>query len=155
MSLSDDEIGNTAEFYSTMLNALPEIYWHKRERYAECRTREELDLLLRYGHAIPVRRGLTEAHAGLHFPGWSWNQLIRVLKAAGILVQRGGSPPCVDPGVREFYFDSEEGWLVDWLDEHVTVGLAHPGTTTPAPTGRHRNIYNLATCEMLEEPLEG
>src|SRR5690606_16223131 len=53
------------------------------QEYKEVRTREQLTRLLGHWHFIPMGRGFTQAHVAENYPGWTWNQLVRVLTAAG------------------------------------------------------------------------
>ena len=85
-------------------------------QFKQRRTREELNALLHYGHIIPVSKGWTRAYVNEHFPGWTWNELVRIVRVAGILVSKGGSPPRCDERVQELHFDSENAWLVEWTD---------------------------------------
>jgi len=94
-----------------------------RADFREHRTREQLNDLLRHGHVIPVSRGWTFDHVQANFPGWTWNQLIDIIRAAGILVSRGGSPPACHDQVAAFHFSSDTEFLVEWIDEQ--------GATTP------------------------
>lgn len=101
------------------------------QSYREVRTREQLNKLLHYGHIIPISRGLTTKYVGEHYPGWTWNALIRVLSAADVYVGQGGAPPHCDDRVVRVHFDSHETWRVEWADGRVTEGAAAPGTTWP------------------------
>jgi hypothetical protein len=80
------------------------------------RTREELNQLLRYGHVIPVSKGLTAKYVAEHYPGWTWNSLVEVFKAAGIFEGRGGSPPKCDDRVATLHFNSKSSLAVEWSD---------------------------------------
>ncbi len=44
-------------------------------RYTVARNRADLSALLRYGHFIPIGRGLTSKYVDDHFPGWTWDSL--------------------------------------------------------------------------------
>ncbi|ACZ30635.1 hypothetical protein Xcel_1610 [Xylanimonas cellulosilytica DSM 15894] len=89
--------------------------------YAEHRSRHDLDRLLRHGHVIPVRRGVTAAYVAKHFPGWTWNELMGVWHAAGVVVSQGGSPPRCDDNVVAIHFDGPDSFLVEWTDGTVTA----------------------------------
>lgn len=90
--------------------------------YAEHRSGEEMQRLLHHGHWIPVLRGYTYAYIEEHFPGWSWNPLLSVCKAAGIVVKTGGGGPLsCDPRVRTFHFTDDRRFAVEWDDGAVTV----------------------------------
>jgi hypothetical protein len=117
----------------SFLDELPDLYHEDRDDYAEHRTREEIDALLRYGHHIPVGRGWTREYVDEHFPGWTWNQLLRVLRAADVLADRPFGGVACRTEVTEMYFDSETGWLVVHEDGTMTCGLSAPGATRPAP----------------------
>jgi len=83
-------------------------------RFRHHRTRAELNSLLHYGHIIPVSKGWTKNYVDTHYPGWSWNALMNVFQAAGIVVNRGGAPPKCDDRVEMLHFSSETDFLVDW-----------------------------------------
>lgn len=101
------------------------------QKYRENRTRAEIDRLLHYGHAIPISHGFTAEYVSGNYPGWSWNQLISALTAAGVLVRRGGSPSACHPEVVRVQFDSEWSWRVEWTDGCVTCAPDSAGTTRP------------------------
>lgn len=92
--------------------------WHE---YAEHRSRDELNRLLHYGHIIPVSRGYTQAYVAEHFPGWSWNGLMAVWRAADIVVNRGGSPPKCKDNVVAIHFSGPSSFAVEWIDGTVTT----------------------------------
>jgi hypothetical protein len=102
--------------------------------FRQRRTRYELNALLHYGHVIPVSRALTDAYVREHHPGWTWNALMAVFNSAGIVINRGGSPPCCDPHVEVFHFDHKDSWLVEWTDGSQTErrgpadGVIHDST---------------------------
>lgn len=151
MPMSDDEIRKRyAAMFVAELSFMADAYWEEREKYAVRRTREQLDALLHYGHVIPLSRGFTDRYVTKNYPGWTWNQLVRVLTAAGVFVNRGGSPPICDAGVREVYFDSERGWLVAWANGRLTAGVAPPGSSEPQPSGNPLPAIDLETGEQLE-----
>jgi hypothetical protein len=61
-----------------------------------------------------------------HFPGWSWNELLAVCKAAGIVAGSGtGAPLRCDPRVRVFHFTDARKFAVEWNDGTVTVRDPH------------------------------
>lgn len=84
--------------------------------FREHRTRDELNSLLHYGHIIPGSKGWTSAYVEAHYPGWTWNELVKVFVAAGILVNRGGSPPKCDDRVVVFHFSGPTEFHVEWAD---------------------------------------
>ena len=90
--------------------------------YAEHRTGVEVGQLLHYGHIIPVSRGLTEGYVAEHFPGWTWNNLMAVWEAAGIVVPSasGGLPSC-DHRVKLIHFTGADAFAVEWVDGSVTT----------------------------------
>jgi hypothetical protein len=61
-----------------------------------------------------------------HFPGWSWNSLLEVCRAAGIVDPNsgGGSPLRCLPQVKAFHFTSAETFAVEWLDGSITSSPA-------------------------------
>jgi hypothetical protein len=146
MSTSNDDVRQqfdliVADFTPTQADAQDEAqsldadrFWRGREGYRNRRTRHDLNALLHYGHAIPVRHGWTRDYIEEHFPGWNWNDLLQVFRAAGIVVY-GGRELTVDEHVVEFYFDSITSWLVRWDDGHMTCGPSAPGSTVTPPKG--------------------
>ena len=94
---------------------------HALANAAVARTRADINRLLHYGHPVPVSRGLTAEYVDTHFPGWAWNRLLEVLKAAGIVVKsKAGTLHC-DPGVGAVHLDNFERWVVQWEDGRVTT----------------------------------
>lgn len=90
------------------------------EEFAEHRSADELARFLHHIHWIPQSRGLTDAFVDEHFPGRTWQGLVMVLKAAGIFVGRGGSPPRLMPTVTMLHFSDATRWAVEWSDGVVT-----------------------------------
>jgi len=87
------------------------------QQFAEHRTGREVHDLLQYGHIIPVRRGVTTAYVEQHFPGWTWNELMDIWRAAGIVhPSRHGGPPGADSRVRMIHFSSPTAFAVEWAD---------------------------------------
>ena len=84
--------------------------------FAEHRTREEISKLLHHGHIIPIGKGITAAYVDRHFPGWTWNGLMAVWRAAGIVVVTPGGIPDCDPRVRRVHFTDAEHVLVEWAE---------------------------------------
>lgn len=122
------------------------------QQYREVRTREQLNKLLHYGHIIPISRGLTNKYVDGHYPGWTWNALIRVLSAADVYVGRGGTPPRCDDRVVRVHFDSHEAWCVEWEDGRTTEGPAAPGTTRPdVDRGRDLRVLDLPIGVRVED----
>jgi hypothetical protein len=90
--------------------------------YGEHRTGIEVDRLLHYGHIIPVSHGYTTEYVAEHFPGWTWNQLMAIWRAAGVVVRSGvGGPPSCDRRVKAIHFDGPDSFAIEWLDGTVTV----------------------------------
>lgn len=91
--------------------------------YAEHRTGAAMQRLLHHGHWIPVLRGYTAAYVAKHFPGWSWNGLLAVCRAADIIDPRsgGGGPLRCNPRVRAVHFTNERAFAVEWNDGTVSV----------------------------------
>jgi hypothetical protein len=96
------------------------------EEFAEHRSADELARFLHHIHWIPQSRGITDAFVDKHFPGRTWQGLVLVLKAAGIFVGRGGSPPRLMPTVAMLHFTDATQWAVEWEDGDVTASQA-PG----------------------------
>ncbi len=126
-------------------------YWALRDRYAQHRTSDEVRRLLNYGHAIPIGHGKTKRFVDENYPGWTWNQLVEVLKAAGVFVPRGGGTPTCDPNLAEIYFDSDRGWLVHRTNGRAIAGPAEPGSTRPRPAGVELPVLDLSTGMQLED----
>jgi hypothetical protein len=89
-------------------------------------TGDECKAILRHGHIIPMSRGCTKAYRAEHCPGWSWNELVEVFKAAGIFVRQGASLPTCDDRVAAIYFSSPTDFSVEWVD-----GARHEDDATP------------------------
>jgi hypothetical protein len=93
-------------------------YW---QEYAEHRTGIEVHKLLHYAHFIPVGNGRTQAYVAEHFPGWTWNELMAVWQAAGIVrTSPAGGPPACHERVKAIHFNGPTSFAVEWLDGHVT-----------------------------------
>jgi hypothetical protein len=98
--------------------------WQESIANSQCamaRTRADLNALLHYGHFIPIKRGLTTRYVNEHFPGWTWDDLIDVLRAADVLMVNGVGTPHCDPGVGAIHFDDIDSWLVEWEDGRITA----------------------------------
>ena len=86
-------------------------------RFREHRTRAELNSLLRYGHIIPVSKGWTRAYVDARYPRWSWNALMTIFQAAGIVVPSAcGGPPKCDDRVVMLHFSTTGDFFVEWID---------------------------------------
>ncbi len=94
--------------------------------FKHLRRQHEMSNLLHHGHIIPVRRGYHRAHVDRHFPGWTWNALLAILKQAGVMQGPGGGPLECNPDVRIVFFTDTETWAIEWVDGAVTRS---PGTT--------------------------
>ena len=95
------------------------IHWHE---YGEHRTGLQMDRLLHHGHVIPVTRGFTRDHVDQHFPGWTWNDLLEVCRAADLLApdRPRGAPFACREQVKAVHFNSPRSLAVEWLDGTVT-----------------------------------
>lgn len=93
------------------------------EQFAEHRSANELARLLHHIHWVPQSRGLTDAFVDEHYPRRTWQGLVLVLTAAGIMVGRGGSPPSLMPTVAVMHFTDATKWAVEWEDGIVTSSL--------------------------------
>ncbi|WP_374928159.1 hypothetical protein [Kytococcus sedentarius] len=82
--------------------------------FTEHRTAQEISALLHHGHIIPVRLGITQEYVRQHFPGWTWNELMAVWRAAGIVIRTPGGIPDCDPRVRAVHFTDAERVHVEW-----------------------------------------
>ena len=89
--------------------------------FREHRSLEECNALLHYGHIIPVSRGYTRKFVTENYPGWTWNELMQVFRSAGILINRGGSPPACDHRVITFHFSSPSEFYVEWINAGVAA----------------------------------
>jgi hypothetical protein len=89
--------------------------------FREHLTLDQCNKLLHYSHVIPITKGFTAAYVADHFPGWTWNELVKVFVAAGIFVNRGGAPATCDKRVVSFHFSSPTEFHVEW------VGGTEPG----------------------------
>lgn len=116
---SDAEVFST-QLSSTVTDEQPLTDHPDYSSFLEHRTGEQLNELLHFGHVIPVSKGYTRRYVQTHYPGWTWNSLIAVLKAADVFVGRGGSPPRCDDQVRAVHFDSATSFAVEWLDRAPT-----------------------------------
>ena len=93
-------------------------------RFREHRTLEECKSLLRFGHISPVSRGFTQRFVAENYPGWTWNELVQVFTAAGILTTRGGAPLTCDDRVVTFHFSSPSEFYVEWINDTEPQGVA-------------------------------
>ncbi|WP_146082397.1 MULTISPECIES: hypothetical protein [unclassified Rathayibacter] len=93
------------------------------EEFADHRAAGELARFLHHLHWIPQSRGITDAFVDEHYPGRTWQGLVLVLTAAGILVSRGESPPSLMPTVAMLHFTDAARWAVVWGDGVVTASL--------------------------------
>ena len=106
-------------------------------QFREHRTREELNALLHYGHIIPVSKGWTREYVDTNYPGLTWNALLAIFQAAGIVLPSGcGGPPKCDDRVVLLHFSSREEFRVEWIDgtEPEDVAVKHP--TNDRKTGQ-------------------
>lgn len=91
------------------------------QKYAEFRTREELAQLFTFGHPTPMGRGITRSYLQEHYDGWTWNELMEVWRAAGVVSGAlGGMPTCTD-GVVAIHFNNPDDLMVEWADGSTTV----------------------------------
>jgi len=81
--------------------------------YTEHRTRGQLDELLRHGHFIAVGKGHTAAYVEQHYPGWTWNELIRILTIGGVIRRDGDRMSCA-PKVRGLNFGGGSRFALEW-----------------------------------------
>jgi hypothetical protein len=115
------------------------------QNYREDRTSLELERLLHHDFVIPISRGITAKFVAENYPGWTWNELIRVLNAAQVRVARPGAPSVCREDVVRVQFDSERSWRVEWEDGSITEG--------PEPsTGIETGVHDLSTGMVVELP---
>lgn len=84
--------------------------------FREHLTIDQCKQLLHHSHWIPINRGYTARFVAENYPGWTWNELVKVFVAAGIFINRGGTPATCDPRVVAFHFSSPTEFLVEWGD---------------------------------------
>ena len=60
------------------------------ERSAIYLDAKDAHALAHYGHIIPAAKGLTRRAVTENYPGWEWNEIVPVLRRAGLLVSTGG-----------------------------------------------------------------
>ena len=53
-------------------------------------TRYDIDRIMHFAHFIPVKKGLHQKHIDDKYPGWTWNQMVRLLRDTGVLIERAG-----------------------------------------------------------------
>lgn len=97
------------------------------DRFAEVRSFDEVQGLLRYAHFIPRTRGLTAKYVESKWPGRTFNGLVDVFTAAGLLtfvsplgalihesgvVQEGNDLT----DFRRILFNDMTEWAVEWPD---------------------------------------
>lgn len=96
-------------------------------RFAEHRTHAEVKKLLHHAHWIPQTKGFTQQHIDEHWSGNTFNSLLRVWKAAGIVTHVSGLGAVVTPSgvvgeandLRDFrmiHFNNAQEWAVEWPD---------------------------------------
>lgn len=106
-------------------------------RFREHLTLDACKRLLHYGHVIPISKGYTADYVAEHFPGWTWNELVQVFVAAGIFINRGGSPPTCDDRVVTFHFSSPTEFHIDWIDGTEPADIAAKRTANDRSTGQY------------------
>ncbi len=104
--------------------------------FREHLTLDECKRLLHYSHSIPICHGFTAEYVAEHFPGWTWNELVRVFVAAGIFVNRGGAPATCDDRVVMFHFSSPEEFYVEWADGEEPEDVASKRRANDLTTGQ-------------------
>ncbi len=105
--------------------------------FREHLTLDDCKRLLHYSHWIPINRGYTATFVAEHFPGWTWNELVRVFVAAGIFVNRGGSPATCDDRVVMFHFSSPTDFYVEWLGGAEPEDVAVKRRANDRKTGQY------------------
>lgn len=84
---------------------------HQYSGYVEHLSREQINGVLHHAHIIPVSKGYTREYVALHHPGWSFNELIGIFTAAGIIVE-DGMPRC-DESVKCLHFNDATSFTVE------------------------------------------
>lgn len=95
--------------------------------FVEERSFDEVRTLLHYGHFIPRTKGFTTQHLDTHWPGHTFNWLVDLFTAAGLLtfvsplgavINESGlireSNDLTD--FRRILFNDMTDWAVEWTD---------------------------------------
>ena len=86
-------------------------------RFREHLTLEQCNALMHYGHWIPINRGFTARYVDENFPGWTWNELVKVFVGAGLYRRSSvGGPPKCDDRVEVFHFSGPTDFFVECTD---------------------------------------
>lgn len=103
------------------------------DAFAEDRSFDEVKRLLHYAHLIPRMKGLTTQHIDTYWPGHTFNGLVDLFTAAGILtfVSPMGAIITPESGVvqegndltdfRRILFNDTNDWAVEWPDGSWTT----------------------------------
>ena len=105
--------------------------------FREHRTLDECKRLLHYSHVIPISQGYTANFVAENYPGWTWNELVQVFVAAGIFVNRGGTPATCDDRVVTFHFSSPTEFYVEWIDGIEPDDVAAKRRANDRTTGQY------------------
>ncbi len=117
--MTDKAVPSRFSAMETELSLLPDYIYSK--------SRPDLNDLLRHGHIIPVSRAYTSAYVEKYYPGWTWNRLIAVFRAADVMDGGGGAPPRCKQEVVRVEFDGQGRWRVEWEGGRVTQSPRRPG----------------------------
>ncbi len=82
--------------------------------FTEYRTHDELNELLRHAHFIAVGKGYTAKFVEENYPGWHWNELIRILKMGGVVRKHEGDRLTCGPKVVGVRFGRGSAFQVEW-----------------------------------------
>lgn len=122
--------------------------------FREHRTLQECKLLLHYGHVIPICHGYTARFVTEHYPGWSWNELVEVFVAAGIIINRGGAPATCDDRVLRFHFSGPTEFLVEWIDGVEPDDVATKRRAARSATRIHQGVAS-PSAGVIEDGVAG
>jgi len=84
-------------------------------------TRRDVDRLLAHAHPTPVLLGIADRYVAQRFPGWSWNRLIRALRATGAVELTVTGPQRCHARVRTLQVSRAGVCAAEWADGTVTT----------------------------------
>ena len=82
-------------------------------------TRYGIDRIMHFAHFIPVKKGLHQKYIDDKYPGWSWNQMVHLLKDAGVLIERAGGGSRCHWKLECLYVNKQFETTIEW-DETVS-----------------------------------
>jgi len=84
-------------------------------------TRRDIDRLLAHSHPIPVLFGIADRYVADRFPGWTWNRLLRALRATGAVEHAVTGPQRCHARVRSVQISPAGACTVEWANGTVTT----------------------------------